>query len=488
MKEKGLSGYLTVYLALVLTLLLSLCLSLIEGARSNAIRLEAACVADAGINSVFAEYHRELLRQYNLFAIDSAYGTGYPCKENTVRHLEKYINRNFSMEDIFLSDFLYKNFIALQLKNIEVTGMSVLTDEEGAVFRQCAVDAVKADVGIDLLEHVTEWTETITGEGLLEGDIAAQKRQTDAQIQEYDGREIRLSEEEWITIDVTNPTDGLEQIRSRGILDAVIAQPSELSTKAIVTGDLIGRRLEEGRISQGNIPIAQLGAAEQLTEHFFFQEYLLRYLGSYRKEKESGALSYQIEYLLVGKDTDLENLKGVADRLCMLREAANALYLFSDESKCAQAEMAATALATLFMVPEIAPLLKTTLLLGWAYAESLYDVKTLLAGGRIPLIKDASSWHYGLEAALAVEGGQQEETASGGLSYEDYLRAMMLLTDTKVLTGRAMDMVEADIRLTPGNAGFRLDGCYDGLEVLIEVKSAYGYEYEIAMERRYSLY
>ena len=63
MSNKSIGAYLTVYLALVMSVLLSLCLALIEGARSKAVMLEAECVVDIGMNSVLAEYHRELFHQ-----------------------------------------------------------------------------------------------------------------------------------------------------------------------------------------------------------------------------------------------------------------------------------------------------------------------------------------------------------------------------------------------------------------------------------------
>ena len=53
-------GYITVFLALSLTVILSLVFTLIEGARISAIRMKVECAADIGMNSVLAEYHREL--------------------------------------------------------------------------------------------------------------------------------------------------------------------------------------------------------------------------------------------------------------------------------------------------------------------------------------------------------------------------------------------------------------------------------------------
>ena len=68
-------GYLTVYLSLSLALILSFILTLIEGARISVIRMEAECVADIGMNSVLAEFHRELLEQYDLLFVDTL-----PCQ------------------------------------------------------------------------------------------------------------------------------------------------------------------------------------------------------------------------------------------------------------------------------------------------------------------------------------------------------------------------------------------------------------------------
>ncbi len=477
-------AYLTVYLSIIMAILLSLCLALIEGARSNGIRLEAECVMDIGLNSVLAEYHRELLGQYNLFAIDCSYGTDYAGKSNTEQHLKEYMQRNFSMEDIFLSDWFYKDFLALSVENVDLTKVSLLTDEKGAVFRKRAVEAIKDDIGLTLLEDILQWTQTVESQKLLERNIAQEKSLIDTQIQEYDGRQIQVSETEWITAQISNPTNALEELRARGSLQNVVEDVSLLSNRSIDSTALIGNRMEQGRISVGNIPLEAVSEAEQLTERFFFQEYLMKYMSRYGEEKEDSALLYQMEYVVAGRDNDLENLKSVADTLCAMREVANVIYLYSDETKSAEAELLATVLAALMQVPDIASLLKAVLILGWAYAESLHDVKTLLAGGRIPLIKDSSTWHYGLEGALQSAASEETDNQQG-LTYEDYLRILMMFVDVDTLTARAMNMVEADIRRTPGNSQFRLDACYDCVEANVVVKSEYGYEYQITRQKRY---
>ena len=476
-------GYLTVYLALVMTIMLSLYLALIEGVRSNGIRLEAECITDIGLNSIFAEYHRELYKQYNLFAIDTSYGTAMAGKSNTEKHLQEYLERNMSLEDVFLDRFLYKDFFALSLNSIELTRVSILTDGGGAVFRKRAVEAIQEDVGLTLLEELSQWMKTVTDYEMRERDIAAEKKEVDEEIEEYDGEKKKISEKQWIVVDVENPTDKLEEKRKTGILKSVLDSAEELSAKKLTTNTLISERMEQGTISQGNYSSKELGAWDAFAERFFFQEYLMKYMGCYGNVDKENALEYQIEYLVTGEESDIDNLRKTANMLCALREVSNAVYLFGDEEKCATAELLAAILATAMMLPEITDLLKTTLLLGWAYAESIYDVKVLLEGGRIPLLKNDSTWHYGLENALELGNVSGENQV--GLSYKDYLRIFMSFTDLDTLTARAMDIVEADIRQTPGNQMFRLDACYDALEAHIKINSAYGYSHEIISKKRY---
>lgn len=514
MKRKAaaeIPGYLTVYLALTMTVMLSLYLTLIEGVRINAIRMEAEIITDIGLGSVLAEYHRELYRQYNLFAIDTSYGTSCVGKENVERHLKEYLERNMSYEDIFLSTFIYRDFIGLSLEKLEMTKVSILTDDSGAVFRKRAIEAIKDDVGLSQMEELADWLRTVEAYQLTERDMAAEKKKLDDELEEYDGMEIQVSEEEWDTvqvqnpdgswrtervlvseeeweeIDIENPTEKLENIRKKGSLQAVVDNPVNLSTRSIDLDALVGARMRAQQVNRGNWKQEELSYGEQFTERFLFQEYLVNYMGRYGCVDEDNALHYQLEYLVNGKDGDMDNLHNMVVTLCAVREVANAVYLFADKEKCLAAETVAALLAAAMMLPEITDLLKVILLLGWAYAESLYDVEVLLEGGKVPLLKDDASWHYGAGFLSQMGSGLQEVSpgAGKGLSYVDYLRIFMSLTDMDTLTARAMDMVEADIRKTPGNSAFRLDACYDAIEAKIQLNSEFGYGYGLIRSKRY---
>lgn len=481
------SAYLTVYLTLTLTVILSLCLALIEGVRQNAVFLEAECVTDVGLNSILAEYHRELLEQYNLFAVDSSYGTMQPQVNATEEHLEWYLKQNMSMDDVFLDWLLYRDFLVMSLEEAEITRARMLTDGNGAVFRRRAAEAVWDDSNLDLFEEVQDWLQVVESERLTERDIAAEKRKKDKELDDYDGDTVAISETEWTTVDVVNPTEVLEKMRNKGILNLAVNDPYSLSVKTISLTNLLESRMEVGCLNRGNMDLEEVSAAEKLLERFFFHEYLLKYMGHYGEEKEGITLSYQIEYLLTGKESDIENLKSVVEAIFAVREVANTCYLYSNQECRLIAETLASVLATAMMIPEAAEVIEHILLFGWAFAESVYDIRCIMDGGRIPLMKTADTWHYNLNSALnigmeLVMPAEEKE----GLAYEDYLRIFMFLENPDKLTVRAMNMVEADIRATEGNEYFRLDGCLDAVEAVVRVKSAYGYDCEITRRKGYS--
>lgn len=479
------SAYLTVYLTLTMTIVLSLCLALIEGVRQNAVFLEAQCVTDIGLNSILAEYHRELLAQYNLFAIDSSYGSVLPQTAATAEHLREYVEKNLSSEDVFMDWLLYRDFLGIRPESVEVTGVSILTDEKGAVFRKRAAEALWDDLNLNLFQELQQWMQVVESEQLMERDVLSEKEKLDKKLDSYNGKTVQISETEWIDVEVVNPTAALEKKRKDGILKWVVDDPGALSEKRISTSNSILTRMAIGKINQGNIEIEKPEEAEKLLERFLFQEYLMRYMGYYGAEDEESALTYQIEYLIMGKTGDYENLQSVVNQIFTIREAANLIYLLSDQEKCAAAEVVGTVLAGAMGIPEAGVLLKMILLCGWSFAESLYDMECLMAGERVVLQKTSDTWHYNLESALKlskVERGSQ----AGGLSYADYLRILLWLQPEETLTARAMNMVETDIRQTPGNASFRLDGCLDTVEACVGIKSVYGYTCEITGCKSYA--
>lgn len=473
MKTKD--GYLTVFLSLILSLMISLCLVLILGARENTRRMEVECVTDIGMNNILAEYHRELLNQYDLFFIDTSYGTKNATYKTTEAHLKDYLERNLSGEDLFLS-FLYHNPVALKVDDVTITDISVASDDKGAVVRRQAVELMYQRVGISYLKQIESWMNTVKEYDLNTRNIPAECRDASAALEEWNDEALpKDTEENW-----KNPGAEVLSLWDAGVLNLVVKDYRQLSTQSVdLTKYISSRTLLTGT---GMNPAVTF--ADSFWEQLVFQEYILAYTGHYGMEKKGGHLQYQTEYILSGKEKDTDNLKDVVYQILSIRAVANVLYLISDEERMQLAEAVGTALAALFTLPELAPLFQAVIIFAWAMVESIFDVAKLLQGGRVPLLKSGKGWHCEMEEALEFEGSieqakKDEGTKEEGLLYEDYLRILLCFQDKETTTFRLMDIMEMDIRQTKGNESFRMDGCVDSVAADIRFSSTDGKNYNI---------
>lgn len=476
-QRKEAEGYLTVFLSLILSIMLSLCLMIVLGARENSRRMEIECVTNIGIDSILAEYHRELLRQYDLFFIDTSYGTANVSYYQTASHLQDYIAYNLGGEEIFLSA-LYRNLLKLEVEGIDITAVSAASDDGGAVLRRQAVDVMYQRVGISYLKQIENWV-NITREYRLDTrDVLQEREKSVKQLEEWDVFLESGGDESESAKDLGNK---VVSIWEAGVLSFVVKEPDKLSTCKINAQQYLSSR----QLLQGTGINPAVTFEDGFWEQLIFHEYILAYTGCYNQEKEGSLLKYQTEYILSGKSSDLENLKSVVYKLLGIRAAANLIHLLSSEEKCMIAESAAAIIAALLTIPEAESVFVTVLILTWAMAESLYDVSQLLKGGRVPLLKSEADWHYGLEAIFDFGGNIEEEKETNGLSYNDYLRVMLCLQDKQTTTYRLMDIMEMDIRQTPGNKNFRMDGCIDSLTASLIYRGADGKSYHIVGSNGY---
>lgn len=475
-------GYITVFLSLSLTMILSLVFTVIEGARISAIRMKFECVSDIGMNSVLAEYHRELLSQYDLLFVDTSYGGGTPSIANTEGHLKNYMQKNLQCEKV-TGIFQTRDFLDMWMNSVEITQYSIASDEDGAVLKRQITDYM-ADYPVgSLLEKITGNINQIDKYQLETRDVAKERTSYEARIAEIELPKKEVEEGVYEEIPLNNPADIANATRSIGVLNLVIDDIESISTTKVSLDQYISRR----SCMQGTGICEEAVRVSGGPNDMLFLAYLFEKCGYYGEEKENSLLKYQIEYLIAGEDTDWQNLEQVAKRLLRWREVANVLYILSDSAKIAEAETMALALTAVMLCPELAEPVKYTILFAWAYVESLQDVKTLLQGGRVPIYKTAADWKTGINSIKNVKGSLTNTSDNGrGLHYKEYLEVMLFLANDHDRTFRAMDLMEMDIRKTPGNGNFRMDGCFDTYKARLSVASGFGYNYE--MERQYGFY
>ena len=475
-------GYITVFLTLSLTLILSLVFTLIEGARISAVRMKFECVADIGMNSILAEFHRELLEQYDLLFVDMSYGGAYADIGNTEEHLRNYMQKNLRPEAEQLRFGNIRDFLAMDAGKVHIGQYSIASDDGGAVLKRQVTDYMADYPTGAILEKVSLGVSELENYGLETRDIEGERLSYEAQIDEIGLPVQEVEEGVYEEVPLNNPADIANATRSSGVLNLVLENPAQASSVKVTLDDYISHR----SLMRGTSVCAEAVQVSGEPSELVFQAYLFEKCGYYGKEMDKSLLKYQIEYMLAGKDTDWQNLEYTAKRLLRWREVANVLYILTDSAKIAEAEAMALALTAVALCPALAEPVKYTILFAWAYVESLQDVKTLLAGGRVPIYKTSADWKTGINSITNVRGSLAEDSGGRGLNYEEYLRIMLFLQNENTRTFRAMDIMEMDIRRTAGNARFRMDACFDTYRADLSVSSGFGYSYE--MSRCYGFY
>ncbi len=459
-------AYLTIYLALSLAIMLSLFLTLLEGARMNAIRMKIECTADISLNSVLAEFHRALYEQYDLFYVDTSYGTGSPSLGQTQQHLKQYIDKNYQSSRTDLT--------SLQAENAEIINARYIQDQEGQSLRQQIYAYMTAHPGGELAGEFLTKIDQFQGLKSSESAWQEQRIQNEEELAWMEPPTETDEEGNEREVPIENPAEAVNSFRQQSVLTQIFGSAS-LSEASLEEAD----RPSVRGLSMGSGWEAENTHGYPEADALLFDQYVFEKCGNYRNPLEKSCLKYQIEYMIYGNPSDKENLSDMATALLAVREAANLTYLFTDAGKAEEADAMAAVLAAVILLPALQPLIKTAILFAWAYLESVQDVKTLFAGGKVPMLKDASTWRTSLAGILAPGSSTSGQSGGNGLGYEEYLRIMLYLQDGNTKNARLLDLMESDIRQTQGNDSFRIDGCIDSLEARIVTKSRFGYEYTI---------
>ena len=129
-------GSITVFLALMLGLILSLLSSGIESARMAAARTQILNGLDIGLYSLFGQYDKSLLKDFDIFAFDGSSGGKELDLASVYDEVESY-----------MKPVLGQNSQELSLEQGGVTGYQLLTDESGEVFYQQVVSYMRETLG-----------------------------------------------------------------------------------------------------------------------------------------------------------------------------------------------------------------------------------------------------------------------------------------------------------------------------------------------------
>lgn len=169
-------------------------------------------------------------------------------------------------------------------------------------------------------------------------------------------------------------------------------------------------------------------------------------------QEKTGSVHYEQEYLLQGNASERENLKRTVNELLAVREAVNLAALYADSEKRSEAEALALAITGLAGITPITAAASFFIMTVWAFAESVADVKVLLAGWKNSFfqtaggVADFAFCSDGKGASIFLETGTDPSLKNGtddrGLDYQDWLKLFFLIQGKSRFCYRMMDMIQ----------------------------------------------
>lgn len=431
-------GEITVFFSLLLLAITILIGTALESARDATARERAALMTAVGLQSIWAAYDRPLYERYHLLAYDLSLGQAFS---------EERLRQAWLEEANAVAQTKQGDLSPLQAVSVEFTAADLLGDYDEAEFRAQAIAYIKRGFGVQDLEAWIKEMPTKEEIELKEKSVDEAKKELTGLWEELDGRQSE-------TRDEALPQSWWEEMRTGSAtieLLKLLPQGFQLHQGRIDSTDLYENR--QVNAWEGLQAPPQEGMVEKLALH----EYYLRHFPSALSEQAqlpAERLAYQLEYLLYGHETDVQNLSAAAAAIHRLRLIANFVYLQTDMEKQSQTELPAVAVATLIGQPKAKDAFKQAFLFYWAYREAQWDTKSLLAGHKAALWKTAKTWRTPLFGALPPEAA--DESAAIRLGYREYLHLLLLWHHDKT-DKRALSLIEYELRSEAGYESVCLD-------------------------------
>lgn len=479
MRKKGwrqgwTKGSITVFLCLALGGMLTVYSIALRSARLSAARVRLASASEQSMFSAFSRYDRKLFLRFGLLFLPAGDGSGGLQPGRLLPGIEA------DAEKILRPAGGGTDLLHMGRPGASVTSYTLATDSGNSPVKRQIRLALKEEMAGDAAETLKNQlgaaqtqldgmkkkkSEYDAGgfEKAYESNLGKTPDETKQNLPAADVSEADRKAAEGIAIPegYQDPVKSVKQAKGMGILRLAVPAGKTISEASVGAGELPSERtLHQG---MGLLPPEQKSADGRLIT----TEYAVRTLPSFTDEGSGEGLRYRLEYLIGGKRSDQENLKQVLNRLLAIREAANFAYLSTDAEKRAESLAAANAVCAAFLSPELAPVAAVVIRGVWAYAESIYDLRTLLSGDKVPLVKTAGTWKISISSLPSALSGKSSggKAGSAGLDYRGYLR--ILLAADNQADSRLIDMIEHTMRTDEAEPNFRIDACLDSLGVEI---------------------
>ena len=498
-------GQITVFLALLFLVLLGFSLAVVEGVQSySSSYLAEDAVKSAGEN-IMANYNKDLFKNYHVFFLDPRE------KEYILSDGKEYINQYF----------FGNSFFNIHCNSIEIIDEKSVVEENGLYLKHEIREWMKYREKEKRKDNIENIIKSVTGNDadrqqykkeVEEAEIEEQetKKSSDTdKVQENTTDDIKKEEQEAeeqpLSPEVVKERTTWKEIKEviqtlmkTGVLFYAVENPEKLSKQSISMdnlpsksrGGILSAGKEEAGDRINDFSLSNIKEVKNLfSGHitidnsvlFAKDNYLIPYIeecfACYRESSEKKAgkqtnnrtkkeedsigkvLSYETEYLINGKSSDLENLKIVANRIMALRFMTNYALSGKNVRLKAQVDTMAAAVSGFMGMPQAMKAVQVLIRVALSYGESLLELHTLFNGGEIPLIKTQSNWNLELKTMVSqLKAKNPVKKGKKNISYQDFLKILLLLKgQSEGLCYRMMDIMQINVAYK--EPGFLMENC-----------------------------
>lgn len=467
-------GSITPFCALCLMMIASVLFVLLESARVYGLDYYASLKAEALMDSLCAEYQPLLWEQYGVLALDGAYGTEY-FSENymTEKLLELDSMQQAKADNILVHKGL--DLFRLSLIEAELKGYALATDEQGKLFSKYIAERMKEELPVGIAANIyekyqmKETVQTNNSDYAVKEAVETLQRAEWEKWNEIEGKienaeteeeeESALSER-WVfsssrVKNLKNMLENVSELKSRGVLTMILGEEAYISDKfskpEIYMAD---REKKEGTI--------YYTGDSDWYQKILVLEYLDKYFSSYTEERDGHYLDYEMEYVLAGKDVEWRNLESVFQKLLLVREVANITYLLKNPERMQQAENLARGIALLVGEnPAVIKGIQIGVVAAWAYAESILDVRALVSGEVIPILKTDENWTLDILDVIGVfELNKKAKLCKEGMDYREYIKLLLVTENNETIAYRMMEVMEMSLQKVPDYKNCKMNQMY----------------------------
>lgn len=530
MNQRRNKGQITVYACGIAAVSLILVLAVLRIIRINEAKSRCYQTVMGAVRSLKGDYQPDMFKRYHILAVDDTYygrGEGY-MEERIMDYLRSNMDSGQS---------LYR----MDIVECSLVDQRYLMDNNCADFKLQIEDYMKEKLPVDLAgmifgefgrddksdnEYAKEagvlaeiWKQRQTASNEEEKGVDLSRQVSYQEIYDLGMIDIIADQEtdsDAITIEdlanynathhvLEDPRKSLEAVHSLGILYFVIPdRVAEISTDSIDLEQVpsAGYRNTDWTWTMPSFSgvTGLQGLAECFQEDQGFHQFRQDQISSselygiayaldsfqgvqntfYQRDSEYHAFDYELEYILIGKSSDSENVKAVANRLFVLRLVPNLAYAYTDKEMKMQAETAATVICVPTDTEFLIKPLTYVFLACWGCAESVMDVKALFQGERIPVIKSDKTWQLSIgnianlaeQEVSSIISDQEEdgsEKAVSGLNYSEYMAILLAaMPDSDMKYYRMLDVMELNIKeRTPE---FEMEHCMDEFKLQTQLR------------------